>query len=214
MKKKYIALSLAALLVQLGCAAGRFEVHKVDSTSQLEGFRYNLPKPYLLVTNMAVSLPASANPAAEVSTGTSPGSRKPPKEGGGTQVAAPEAPAPGSVVTMQLLWLPDPSQQYAVSVKGGRSGTFSGKIQLANGWMLTGVNEDFDAKTAETITAVSGLLTGLIKTAGGVQMLTVPVSSEHPVKPFLLLFAVNLQDKKLEAVDTSVVDEALKKAMP
>ena len=213
MKTKYIALPIAALLVQLGCAAGRFEVHKVDAASQLEGFRYNLPKPYLLVTNMAVSLPTSVNPAAEVSTGTPSTGRKPPKEGG-TQVAASEAPAPGSVVTMQLLWLPDPSQQYAVSVKGGRSGTFSGKIQLANGWMLTGVNEEFDPKTAETINAVSGLLTGLIKTAGGVQMLTVPTTSEHPVKPFLLLFAVNLQDKKLEAVDTNVLNEALKTAVP
>lgn len=56
-----------------------------------------------------------------------------------------------------LVWLPDESQQYAISVRSGL-GTASASATLANGWNLVSFGEARDSRIPETIEALSGTL--------------------------------------------------------
>ena len=230
-----MALGLVAVLLLEGCGPGRFMVNKVDQNQPtVEGFRYFLPRPYLLVTNMVIAptptvLPsggggggggAGGGGAGAGGTGGATG-------GGGSHAATPgtppgdgTAPSPPiiSTVTLQVVWLPDYSQEYAVSVEGGRAGSFNGALQLANGWMLIGVNQQNVSGTAETMQAVSGFLGTLFSAAGlgtaaaGAKAAAAQVvEAQVPPKPFLLLFRIN-NNNTLEEVSTCRVNELLARA--
>jgi nitrogen fixation protein len=56
-----------------------------------------------------------------------------------------------------LVWLPDESQEYAISVESGL-GTVSANGTLANGWNLTSFGEARDSRIPETIEALTGTL--------------------------------------------------------
>ena len=184
--------TLASLL--LGCTAGHFRVQQVaggvpgDPPGKVEGFRYFMPKPFLLVTNMTVPpMPAEKSSSNEA------------KQQSDKEQA-------GSVLTVQLVWLPDPKQQYAVSVQGGRTGTFKGTLQMTNGWMLVGVNQEFDTKTVETLDALTASLKTILTASGskGIRADRSPV-----MKPFLYLFEVDLEKRQLVQVKSDDLQKAL-----
>ena len=56
-----------------------------------------------------------------------------------------------------LVWLPDESQEYAISVRSGL-GTATASATLANGWNLVAFGEARDSRIPETIEALSGAL--------------------------------------------------------
>jgi hypothetical protein len=56
-----------------------------------------------------------------------------------------------------LVWLPDPSQEYVLSVESGL-GTVSASGTLANGWNLTSFGDASDSRIPETIDALTGTL--------------------------------------------------------
>jgi hypothetical protein len=68
----------------------------------------------------------------------------------------------GDNLTNQILWLPDPSQRYLVEVCPGW-GTVDGSVKLRDGWMLDTFGAKSDSKGPETITAVGGLVTAVVK---------------------------------------------------
>jgi hypothetical protein len=96
------------------------------------GLRYYLPKPYLLV-----------EPATAEATG----------KDAADKVARPR----GDLFKISLQYLPDFSEEYALSVRTGL-GTCKTKLTLEHGWNLTSVDVDCDSKTSDNISAITNLL--------------------------------------------------------
>ena len=204
-KTLFVTFGVLAILMSLASCAGHFVVKPTTPGSTVQGFRYYLPKPYLLVTNMTVvsddGNPPQSKPAG--SSDTSSSSKDKPKDNSSSPK---ETPQGGSVVTAKIVWLPDTANPYTVSSSGPGIGTFKGGLQLTNGWMLTNVNEESDAKVAETLTAVAGLVSGVLSPGGKVKGL----GTELPkAVPFLYLFEIDPSNHRLTRVDTSPLDEAL-----
>lgn len=58
----------------------------------------------------------------------------------------------------KIIHLPDIEEKHSITVIGGTTGSFDGSLKLEDGWKLTQVDQKFDAKIAETITALSSLV--------------------------------------------------------
>jgi hypothetical protein len=171
-------------LVITGCA-GHFVVKPTTPGAAAQGFRYYLPKPYLLVTNMTVApedTTASGAKPADGAAPASPGAAKP--KDAAAQAKAPSPP--GSVVTVKIIWLPDTANPYTVTIAGAGIGTFKGGLQLTNGWMLTNVSEESDAKIAETVTAVAGLIGSVLSPGGAKANKDLAAAPEKKITPFSL----------------------------
>lgn len=123
-----------------------------------EGFRYYLPKPYLLVSN---------------------------KVDENTKNVIREA---------KIIYLPDMQEKYSISVIGGTSGSFDGSFKLEDGWRLTQVDQKFDAKIAETITAVSSL----------VKELKPPFKVYEAPPPPFELYEIDLKNRKLIPLEIQI----------
>jgi hypothetical protein len=77
--------------------------------------------------------------------------------------------------------------------------------------MLTNVSEESDAKVAETLTAVSGLI-GSALSPGAAK----PKSTEGettPSQPFFYLFKIDLSKRELTRIDTSALNSTLSGAV-
>jgi len=107
-------------------------------------------------------------------------------------------------------------------VSGSSIGTFKGSLQLQNGWMLTGLNEESDAKIAETLTAASGLLSNIFGAAGlgaaAPKAKGMETPAKGPIPPFVYLFAIELPAKSgaggtLRKVETKELNDLLKTAI-
>jgi hypothetical protein len=197
-----------------GCA-GHFVVKPTTPDSAISGFRYYLPAPYLLVTNTklveegpATSKQQPTSSGGSPENGSTPdGSHAKSEQMGGTSPSA-QSIAP---VTVALIWLPDTERPYSITSSGGAIGTFKGGFQLTNGWMLTNVSEESDAKVAETLTAVSGLI-GSALSPGAAK----PKSTEGettPSQPFFYLFKIDLSKRELTRIDTSALNSTLSGAV-
>lgn len=120
------------LAVALGCSAclgPKLEARRIQSDEQ-EGMPYYLPRPYLVV---------SRNFHAIQATG---------------KVTTPNKPdADVAVHAYQIVYLPDRCNQYGLSVSRG-IGTLETRIELEEGWKLTGTSLEIDSKTPETIAAM------------------------------------------------------------
>ena len=192
-----------------GCG-GRFIVKPVAQNSSGDGFRYYLPKPFLMVTSMVIAQDEAASAAAkpgDSNTADSKGSPTTPKP---KALDDAKAASPGTVVNVKLLWLPDTAHPYSIKTGGIGIGTFKGGLQLSNGWMLTNVSQESDAKVAETITAVSGLISSVLS-PGGKSAKSLNAPERGGVHPFLYLFEIDIANHTLTRVDTSTLDSALEK---
>lgn len=58
---------------------------------------------------------------------------------------------------LRIIYLPDPSQEYAIRVTPG-FGSITANVTLENGWNLIGINRTIDTKVSETITAIGELV--------------------------------------------------------
>jgi len=163
---------IAAVFLMTGCAD--VQVKKVTSDSQ-EGIRFYRPHPYLLVTREKVQKPSDQpKPLAQ---------KEKSKEGvRGKTVASTPPPSADNVTTyIQVVWLPDKSENYAIKTKSG-FGTVDATVKLDNGWQLTQFGGKIDSKVPETITAA----TGFLKALPGLTMGMIEKEGEAPAKPEMI----------------------------
>lgn len=107
-----------------------------------KGIRYYRPKPYLLVTSGQAAV-ISNQSEKTVTTTSIPDKR---------------------YVNIQLQYLPDFEEEYALDVRTG-FGTADVGIKLEDGWNLTEINQKLDSKTSENIKAVSDLIGSIAQSA-------------------------------------------------
>jgi hypothetical protein len=181
----------------------RFKVAPVTNKNQ-EGLRFYRPAPYLVVTNMGFSALTSAQ-AATVVPAPASGKKDTPKNGGAATKGTENQPPSSDnnvlgTVTATLIWLPEPKESYAITLKGGWFGTFNGSVNLTDGWMLTGINQAADAKVAESLTALSGLATGLASSALKTASVVTVNADTKPAPAFFYLFKIDLNHKRLEYI--------------
>ncbi|RYE89626.1 MAG: hypothetical protein EOO37_04675 [Cytophagaceae bacterium] len=127
-------LAAASVLCAASSCAGYKVVRVAGSDAQdTKGIRYWRPAPFLLVSEGGKT-PEDAKAIASLKA--------------------------DGLLTYQIIYLPDPTENYAIKYHGGL-GTADLTFKLVNGWNLTEVNTKTDSKIPETITAVSGLLTAV-----------------------------------------------------
>lgn len=157
------------ILFLYGCATTPYSVplsQKAKVESPGRGIPYYLPHPYLVVTkNLTCATAEKSGSAVTVKNDTALNKDN---------------------YAMQVIYLPDPDQKYALYFDKG-TGSYDSTITLVDGWKLAGLNMKGDAKTAETIQAIGSAIKdtasaaattfGPFKTA---QQQTAKVSSEVP----------------------------------
>lgn len=150
MKQQVIIICAFSLLLY-GCATAPYSVpvsRQAIEQSPGEGIPYYLPHPYLVVTKNF-----------EGKTVTESKTAKKNEEGKDESVTEATKTEPAEIDTnrdvyaMQVIYLPDSTQKYALKFKRGW-GSYKASINLVDGWKLSGLNAEGDAKTAETISAI------------------------------------------------------------
>jgi hypothetical protein len=152
------------------------------------GFRYFLPRPYLLVmeipagARVRVAVPTDAPKPPEhpgpgrLRTGAASPSKKSTAaaaddSGGGDKQGSQSPAAPGNTGFLassptymaKLIYLPNYSQPMAVTMDTGLFGTASMQLTLQDGWMLTNVSANGDnSKLADVVTAALGAVGGAV----------------------------------------------------
>ena len=113
----------------------------------------------------------------------SPGAAAPPKATDPSPQSDTEFSATNEKYSIKIVYLPDYSHPYAISISTGLFGTVSAKPQLQDGWMLTGLDSSADSKASETITAFGTLLSAAVGAA----------SPAGPIKPHVVAPGVAAQ---------------------
>jgi hypothetical protein len=92
--------------------------------------------------------------------------------------------APGEKgLTASIVYLPDTSKEYVVRSEPGL-GSLEYSLELNEGWQLTKVGETQDPKVAESLTALTGLISAL-KPGVGAAAVTPPPATGPRFKPGL-----------------------------
>ena len=205
-----LAAGLGILTLLSGCA-GHFDVRPATQASA-PGFRYYLPEPYLVVTNMSLREQATTVSVPADSAAASAGAATPSVASDNLKTGKePDERPDGETLTSKIIWLPDLATPYTITTRGVGIGSFKGSIQLANGWMLTGVNQESDAKVADTLSALSGLV-GNAASVGTLALAPRAVHREkHP--PFLLMFRIDTKANTLTPVGTEALKRELAAAL-
>lgn len=169
-------------------ACTRMVVHK-NPTEHDKGIRYYRPKPYLFITPDSGGGGGGAKPAFSVTqpaplqvevqqktaavteeTGlVRQASYQPPQQP--IPTTPPKAPAansssPAAKISMQLMYLPDFAEEYAIQLRPGL-GIGELNIKLENGWNLTSVGVKTDQQTDEIIKSTADLVSSVGGLAGG-----------------------------------------------
>jgi hypothetical protein len=137
-----VSLCALGIAFLVGCASVAVRKVSAGDTDSLEGVRFYRPAPYLVVS-------ASSSDSKQTSAQAAKGS---------------------STETLQyaVVWMPDLSQEYVIQVKSGL-GSVTFNPTLENGWNLTGLNATTDSKTAELLTALTGLVPKTLTSAAGLK---------------------------------------------
>ncbi|QDT86041.1 hypothetical protein [Gimesia chilikensis] len=136
---------VGVLIVAGGCMPG---VHvKKNPADKDKGIRYYRPKPYLFIY-----------PAGRETTTYN-------KEGKEQQMVADKS---DEFVNIELQYLPDFSEEYAIDVRTG-FGTANVEITLEDGWNLTGINQNLDSQTDENLQGIASILQSAGSLASGVE---------------------------------------------
>jgi hypothetical protein len=156
---------VAAGLVLVLCGCASVKVVRVDPAKvhgpyaegkgETTGILFYRPRAYLMVTQ---------GPAAKDAPSDKPGDKPVPGPGGATPPPAPaEKPVPKMpTLSVEIVWLPDYSQEYEIQAHPGL-GSVTMNPTLKDGWNLTGLSATVDSKTAELITAATGLASAVAK---------------------------------------------------
>lgn len=123
----------------LGCTPRLRVIH--NPTSADRGIRYYRPKPYLLIT-----------PATEESPG--------PGRNALARRASDEA------VNLELRYLPDFTEEYALDVRPGL-GSANVSIELEDGWNLVSLNQELDSQFDENLSSVADVIKAIPTPSSG-----------------------------------------------
>ena len=146
-----LSVCLVILFFTVGCVPPRVIVTP-NPCADTKGIRYYRPKPYLLIL-----------PFSEVTTTTDPRAKSAPADETTQKKTTVElSKINDEFVTMQLEYLPDFSEEYAIDVKSG-FGINETSFRLENGWKLTEINQKLDSQTDENIKAVGELISSASK---------------------------------------------------
>lgn len=140
------------VLFLYGCATTPYSVplsQKAKAQSSGKGIPYYLPHPYLVITKNLTCVPAP-KPESTGDQNTDQGVTK-------NNPGKIDAVLTADAYAMQVIYLPDPDQKYALYFNKG-TGSYESAISLVDGWKLAGLNMKGDAKTAETIQAVGSVI--------------------------------------------------------
>lgn len=148
----WLALVLWCISVGLGCAP-RVRV-KSNPGPHDQGIRYYRPKPYLLISNVAEGVPNENG---------KPG----------------RAVLDDRYVDIQLQYLPDFEEEYAIDVRTG-FGVADVAITLEDGWNLTAINQKLDSQTDENLKAAAELMGSVANAAGAGSRISEPGKSTSP----------------------------------
>lgn len=157
----WLAVGVACLSMDLGCAP-RVRV-KSNPGPHDQGIRYYRPKPYLLITNIAEGVP---------------------NENGKPGRAVLE----DRYVDIQLQYLPDFEEEYAIDVRTG-FGVADVAITLDDGWNLTAINQRLDSQTDENMKAAADLMGSFASAAGAGSRVSEP---GKPASPAFRVKATNV----------------------
>lgn len=146
--KRLMLVSVMGLILY-GCAG--LEVAKVDKNGDPNGFVYYLPHPYLLVTNVASKIEGQNCTQKKNPTKVSATEKNSTSTAGDNHQKASE-------LEYKIIYLPDMSQKYAVTIRSG-FGSVNTNMKFEDGWKLTEVGGIIDTKIPETLNAISGLMT-------------------------------------------------------
>src|ERR1043165_8063979 len=154
--------AICACLLLFGCAGVTAISLEADCYAAVPraapGFRYFLPRPYLLVTELPeassapsgpiikdINPPGFVNPPGTPPPGAEPKGGDKGGDGGGQTTASAGAPSSNTSFMastanymVKLIYLPDYSRPMAVTMNAGLLGTASMNLTLQDGWMLTG----------------------------------------------------------------------------
>lgn len=141
------------VLFLCGCATTPYSIplsHKAKVESPGKGIPYYLPRPYLVVTKNLTCVTAAKSGSTE-SQGTAQTAQK-------TNITVnKDSDKSKDAYAMQVVYLPDPDQKYALYFDKG-TGSYDSAITLVDGWKLAGLNMKGDAKTSETIQAIGSAI--------------------------------------------------------
>ena len=148
----WLAVVLSCFSMGLGCAP-RVRV-KSNPGPHDQGIRYYRPKPYLLISNIAERVPNENG---------KPG----------------RAVLDERYVDIQLQYLPDFEEEYAIDVRTG-FGVADVAITLEDGWNLTAINQKFDSQTDENLKAAADLMGSVASAAGAGSRVSDPGKTASP----------------------------------
>jgi hypothetical protein len=148
----WLRWTLAFTCLLSGCASVkvvRVDPSKVDAAYndgqrvETSGVLFYRPRPYLMVTEAPPpkdSQPLGGAPIARLDMNSQ------------DKPTQPEA----QQLSVQIVWLPDYSQEFEIRAHPGL-GSVTMNPTLKDGWNLAGLSATMDSKTAELITAATGL---------------------------------------------------------
>jgi len=202
-----------------GCATTPYSV-PVSETAKREtpgkGIPYYLPHPYLVITKN-LTFVTSAEKAASSSTSATT------EKQSGSQVfnvkcsnnkedtdktksdqnncsSVNNAASAKDTYAMQVIYLPDRSQKYALYCHRG-TGTYDASVTLVDGWKLSGLNTKSDAKTAEIIQAIGSAAKDVASVAGeilkgGIEEAVKPAAKEEKTTEVVGIWIYDLMGDK------------------
>lgn len=163
----------AILMSMVGCGISVIPLTPDGKKSaEVEGVRYYLPKPYLLVAKVPKDL--TSEQSVRDADGGKKDEVKDDKKPVGPEGDSGGASSGGNTsfqkdsksYSVKLIYLPDFCHPMAIQQNTWLWGSSQMKPTLQDGWMLTSLDAASDSKTAETITAMAALVSA-VKGAGG-----------------------------------------------
>lgn len=189
---RFVPVFLIFLLC--GCATTPYSIplsKEAREKTPGKGIPYYLPRPYLVVTKNLAFVPSeNEEPKSNQDTGSASGQDANQSSGKKDTVKTDSSNKNNNTVvkttasgedvySMQVIYLPDPNQKYALYSNRG-TGVYDASATFVDGWKLIGLNTKSDAKTVETIQAIGSTIK---ETASGI------ATTSSAIAPFLGIMA-------------------------
>jgi len=205
MKKTLIVLLLISSVLLTGCGSSITAISLKGEKENKKAIPYYLPQPYLLITKDFSHLGTKTTKNEKTASANT---QKPAEKDSGTaknETSTTDEPVSITVngFTYKIIYLPNLAEKYGLIYNSG-SGESDLSFTLKDGWMFTGLNLESDAQIDEIITAISSLVSNIVKTLvpSEIGMLAKSVPGEpgevpEEPKPLIWLFKMTFDGEKI-----------------